>query len=79
MALVTDYVSTYVVFNYFNITWIGSNYYQNCDPSTGQSSASNPDCIPAQVSQATALRARTVQIWVCERRTRVVAIDTVEA
>jgi len=49
MALVTDYVSTYAVYNYFNISWIGSTYYQNCDPNTGQFSAAYPNCIPAQV------------------------------
>jgi hypothetical protein len=49
VAIVTDYVSTYTVYNYFNITWIGSNTLQNCDPTTGQFSAAYPNCIPAQI------------------------------
>jgi Nidogen-like len=48
MALVTDYVNTYVVYNYFNVTWAGSNV-QGCDPATGQASVMYPNCKPAQV------------------------------
>jgi hypothetical protein len=48
VAIVTDGIQSFSVYNYFNITWLGSNT-QGCDPSTGQSSTSYPNCTVAQM------------------------------
>ena len=49
LALVTDEVDTYAIYNYYNITWIGGTR-QGCDPNSGKASTGNPDCEPAQVT-----------------------------
>ena len=43
-AVVTDEEDTYVVYNYYNITWAGS-IRQGCNPQTG----TGPNCFEAQV------------------------------
>ena len=50
MALVVGGTQTYVVYNYFDIKWVGGAGKQRCDPNTGLSSTSRPDCQAAHVS-----------------------------
>ena len=48
VALVTDEIRTFAIFNYYNITWLGSPT-MGCNSADGKPSSSNPNCKAAQV------------------------------
>ena len=50
MALATDGVDSYTVFNYHDIRWEGGVSDQECDRQTGLKSSTSPNCQAAHVN-----------------------------